>query len=896
MNTLRESIAPQARRAARQIRRGLAGLWRGLLEFLEIIGLREERRIEHASQLARFRLNHTEFRKLLSANNSFLETISDLEAKLLGDEFFDRGYVRRKSVRAVADIHRMVESLAVISECRYPQLNPAFDRITAELTGALQETRAAASEDLVLSLEAIGGSHSDLVGGKMSNLGELKSALSLPVPDGFAVTTAGFKLLLEESGVESAIQDELMTVQSAADVQRVSGTVQELVLGARVPDRLASAILNAYDGLEARSRSLPRLAVRSSALGEDGDRSFAGQFLTELNVSRDGLLDAYLRVVASLYSPEAIHYRMLHGIPAESSQMAVGCIAMVDAVASGIMFSVDPNHPDDGTVLIHALRGLGVRLADGSSSAETIQVTVGGPVPTIRRAQSTQESRVVCGSDRGVVEEAMEAVEQEGQCVTDEEAVRLSEWARALEMHFGCPQDIEWAVDVERRPTILQSRPLLVSHGELRASPPVPGYKVLVTGGEVACPGVGHGPAAHLDQDGDMDSFPPGAVLIAKRSSPKFVRVMDKARAIVTDAGSTTGHMASLAREFRVPTLLNTGIATRSIADGAMITVDAGSGRVYEGEVTRLIEMERLGGDERENARLMRESPAFRFLQEAADLIVPLNLTDPRSRDFTVDNCRTLHDLARYIHEMSYEEMFRMGEKLGDVRSSSYYLDVFLPVDLYIVDLGGGLEAPARGRKVKLPQVKSLPLAALLKGMLHEGIPRFGPRPMDLGGFFSIMMRHAMTSPEQERTFRDPCYAIVSDRYLNYTARVGYHFGVVDTYCGFTANKNYISFHFKGGAADRVRRSRRVLAIAGILKEHGFSVWVNRDLVNARLGKAPRDETARQLEMIGRLLQFFRQLDVSMASDESIRYIQDAFLRGDYSLERGTGQGDAETR
>ncbi len=241
--------------------------------------------------------------------------------------------------------------------------------------------------------------------------------------------------------------------------------------------------------------------------------------------------------------------------------------------------------------------------------------------------------------------------------------------------------------------------------------------------------------------------------------------------------------------------------------------------------------------------------------------MAPLNLTDPGSHEFTADGCRTLHDIARYVHEKSYAEMFMMGSNVGDLRTSAYHLDVFLPIDLYLIDLGGGLADTHGSRKVKRSQVISVPLAAMLKGMLHKKIPRFGAKPIDVSGFFSIMMRHAVNNPEGESTFRDPCYAIISDNYLNYAARAGYHFNVVDTYCGKTPNKNYISLTFRGGAADFIRRSRRTRAIAGILKEYGFSVQQSHDMVNARLSKASREETAGHLEMIGSLFQFFRQMD-----------------------------------
>jgi pyruvate,water dikinase len=147
------------------------------------------------------------------------------------------------------------------------------------------------------------------------------------------------------------------------------------------------------------------------------------------------------------------------------------------------------------------------------------------------------------------------------------------------------------------------------------------------------------------------------------------------------------------------------------------------------------------------------------------------------------------------------------------------------------------------------------------------------------------MMRHGTTSPETDGTFGNPCYAIISDQYMNFTARVGYHFSVVDTYCGLTQNKNYISFLFHGGAADRVRRTRRARAMADILKEQGFSVQLKGDLVNARLSKGTQDETVEKLEMLGTLLQFFRQMDAAMAHDEAALLFRDAFLRGDYGLE-----------
>ena len=68
-----------------------------------------------------------------------------------------------------------------------------------------------------------------------------------------------------------------------------------------------------YDALQAGAGTPVRLAMRSSAVGEDSQASFAGQYQTSLNVTRENILTAYKEVVASKYSPRAILYRLRYG-------------------------------------------------------------------------------------------------------------------------------------------------------------------------------------------------------------------------------------------------------------------------------------------------------------------------------------------------------------------------------------------------------------------------------------------------------------------------------------------------------------------------------------------------------------------------------------------------------
>lgn len=844
-----------------------AGLW-----FLDAIGLHRVVAVDHEAQLARFRLYHTEFRRLLNANTSFLSIIAELENLKRGERAFDHAWVKAQALRANVDVYEMVSALNSISDGRYAALESRREAISADFDRRLEVTLAGLKVPLVLELSEIRAHDAWLVGGKMANLGEIRNGAGLRTPDGFAVTVEGHHRVVSAAGISLP---EIALDPQAGEVIPVA-----------VPPDVEQALQQAYRRLSTALGRAPLLAVRSSALGEDSLVSFAGQFLTVLQVPGSGLNEAYLEVLRSLYSPQAVHYRRLQGVSVASIAMAVGCIEMIEPAAAGVAYSVDPRSGSRERILIHAVHGLGTSLVEGQTSPEVIEVERSAEQKVIAHALSNQEFAIRGQHGGGVQEETLPADARQTCCLSDQEASILARMVLKLEAHFGAPQDIEWAIDQRRQFWILQSRPLRVLAQECAEELPIPGRPVLLSGGEAACPGAATGPVCRANENDNLEDFPDGAVLVAPRSSPKFILVMAKVSAIITDLGSATGHMAALAREFNIPTLVNTRQATATLKPGQLVTVDARGRRVYEGAVPEIQNQQTNSAPTMRQRDFVMGTHAFSLLESIVELLIPLRLTHPGSADFTPEQCLTLHDIARFAHEKSYEEMFQLGGALGDMQGVGVRLDVFLPIDIYVFDLGGGIQAPPGARQVKPAQIVSVPFAALMKGMLDRRIPRFGARPMDLRGLFGIMMRHGMESPEQARTFRDPCYALVSDRYLNYTARVGYHFAVVDSYCGRTSNKNYISVLFRGGAAEYDRRVRRVRAIAGGLEHHGFAITLEGDAVYARLAKRSQEETAAHLAMIGRAFQFFRQMDAAMNSEQSMQTILKAFLDEDYDLSR----------
>ena len=362
---------------------------------------------------------------------------------------------------------------------------------------------------------------------------------------------------------------------------------------------------------------------------------------------------------------------------------------------------------------------------------------------------------------------------------------------------------------------------------------------------------------------------------------------MKRAQAILTDLGSVTGHMASLAREFGIPCLLDTKVATATLPTGMEITVDAYSGRVYQGQVLELSSFQITSESP------MKETPVYQSLRRVADWIVPLTLIDPKAANFVPAFCQTLHDIARLVHEKSYSEMFQLGNLVSGEEGFAFKLAAAIPLDLQVIDLGEGLIKTKEQeilKKIGIDDIASVPLKALLKGMTHEAFQTSQVRPVSFSGFLSVVREQMLAPPPTTAEgLGERSYAIISDKYLNFSSRVGYHYSVLDSYCGPIVNMNYITFSFKGGAADDLRRSRRVRAIALILQTLDFIVEVQGDRVDARYQKFECPLIEEKLDQLGRLLLFTRQMDMLMHSETSVEAVANNFQNENYWFDQKDG-------
>jgi pyruvate,water dikinase len=91
-------------------------------------------------------------------------------------------------------------------------------------------------------------------------------------------------------------------------------------------------------------------------------------------------------------------------------------------------------------------------------------------------------------------------------------------------------------------------------------------------------------PARVLLGPQDFDQMKPGEVLVAAITTPAWTPLFSMASAVVTDIGGPLSHGSIVAREYGIPAVMGTGVATRHIHTGQLITVDGSQGTVFLGD------------------------------------------------------------------------------------------------------------------------------------------------------------------------------------------------------------------------------------------------------------------------------------------------------------------------
>ena len=780
-----------------------------------------------------------------------------------------------------ACVSRIVEELDRLSGTRHTTLRDFFKKFDFYIRFVLTPPPHTFSPPFTLDMDCLPEEAGQIAGGKAYHLAQIKKSLNLPISKGFVISTNAFNYLLESNGLRKIIQDHLavLDIHSSSSLENTAAKLSNLVFKAAIPGEVKAEIRRSFANTWPEGQMV-RLAVRSSAVAEDTQSSFAGQYKTVLNVSPDSLLAAYKQVIASKYTASAIFYRVNYGLSDFETPMAVLVLEMVEARASGIMYTkaMDDDHREH--LSIHGIWGLGELLVSGQASPDIFHVTHKLPHRIIKAQIAIKASQSMARPDGTVNISAVPPGLAQQPCLSADQVLRLARWGAALENFYGTPQDVEWCVDRQGSLFILQSRPLTTDKPTKTGDDcelVEPGQTVLVADGQRASTGVGAGRVYRARQGDSLEDLPSGCVFVSETASPHYVKILDRVSAVVTATGSSAGHFASVAREFGVPLLVNAGEALDRLAPDIEVTVHADAGKVYAGIVAELVENPCM------RPNLMIDSPLTRRLTYLISFISPLRLVDPESPDFTMENCRSLHDIIRFSHEKAVQEMFAMGNRSPRKTKHSKKFVSPIPMLFHLLDVGGGLlESAADKKEVDLDEVLSTPLRALCKGLSHPGIHWARFSHFDWDQFDSIAMSGGMIGKNASLL---ASYAIVSQDYMNLNLKFGYHFVIVDTLCADEFGENYLLFRFTGGGGNFDGRSLRADFITAVLDRLGFETQKKGDLVDAEVKNVTRGRMEEQLDMLGRLLGATRLMDMYLKEASQVAGFVEAFMQGRYHFE-----------
>ncbi|NNF64012.1 MAG: phosphoenolpyruvate synthase [Acidimicrobiia bacterium] len=463
----------------------------------------------------------------------------------------------------------------------------------------------------VQPLDAFGKDDVDVVGGKNASLGEMLSTLKsrgVRVPDGIAVTVAGFREYVTHNGLDELIAATVEGLVETDDreLARAGTTIRRAFGRGEFPPELADQIRDMYGKLSQQfGMEEADVAVRSSATAEDlPDASFAGQQETLLNVTgAEDVLDAVRYCYASLFTDRAIAYRARQGFDHQQVGLSVGIQKMVRSgkASSGVMFTLDPDTGFPSVVVINGAWGLGEHLVRGNVEPDewvVFKPTLGGDEdgrrPIIDRKLGSKLSKEVYATGEVAATKVVDCRrrEMESFVLSDSEVIELAKWGTVIEEHYGHHVDVEWAKDgdsgdlfvVQARPETVQSQSnagsLTAYQVKTDATPIVRGTAV---GGSVAA-----GTVRILSGMEESDRFGDGDILVTEMTDPDWGPLLARAGAVVTDRGGRTAHAAIISRELGIPAVVGADNATSVLEDGMEVTVscaEGDDGRVYSGQV-----------------------------------------------------------------------------------------------------------------------------------------------------------------------------------------------------------------------------------------------------------------------------------------------------------------------
>ena len=220
-----------------------------MLNIIRLLKGKEDRSKDRGQKLKlTLKAKYSKFLDLLEQNNTVLMLMADMEEKLSSEYLFDRQYVKANVASMSKGVLGIIDSLNEISHGKYKELYARYDIINKKIEKILSPGKEITVSDLVIPLDSISGDMTDIAGGKIAHLGEIKSDLGLPVPEGFSITAYAFKRFLEHNIFAEKVNARLhqLDIGNMEEISRFCREMQDVMAGAEIPSELNDAIRNSH--------------------------------------------------------------------------------------------------------------------------------------------------------------------------------------------------------------------------------------------------------------------------------------------------------------------------------------------------------------------------------------------------------------------------------------------------------------------------------------------------------------------------------------------------------------------------------------------------------------------------------------------------------------------------
>ncbi|MHC4499914.1 MAG: PEP/pyruvate-binding domain-containing protein, partial [Planctomycetota bacterium] len=262
---------------------------------------------------------------------------------------------------------------------------------------------------------------------------------------------------LSSNNIMPKIQAALNNLENAIPKKKpaILSRIREAIVEPPISAAIRQEIETLYKALGAG-----RVAVRSSATAEDlPDHSFAGLYETYLGISNIGsCIEAIKKCWASLWTERAYEYRQKNGLDHLAVNIAVIVQSLIEADASGVIFTADPATGRRERIVIEACFGLGNTLVSGKVTPDRFVINK-KTLKTISQNVAEKKIESVLDESGSVKEQTVTPERATVASISKSTARKLAKLAKRVEAEFGCPQDIEWALR-GRKIYLLQSRPI----------------------------------------------------------------------------------------------------------------------------------------------------------------------------------------------------------------------------------------------------------------------------------------------------------------------------------------------------------------------------------------------------------------------------------------------------